>query len=511
MLSACGVWMPCSAADWPQWGGTDQRNMASNEKNLPARVSPDEKSPVHLKWSYRLGTHTYGNVTVSQGRVFVGTNDKSLSHPHVASTNGGLVVCLNEADGTLLWQLPIPRYVTDKSKFNFDDAALGVCSSLTLEGDFAYGVSSRGEVLCLDVKGQADGNAGPFLKEAAYMAGDPEAAFDLQPTDGDIVWAYDMLKEIPSWPQDASSCAILIYRDYLIVGTSNGVDSSHSNVPFPDAPSLLCLDKRTGKLIAADDEKFGRTLFHGQWSSPSMGCVNGRDLIFYGGGDGICYAFEPPAKPSADGQVQTLKKVWWCDCNPPEYKVHDGKPFRYEKKYRSFYSETRGIGPSEIIATPVFYNNRVYVAVGQDTMHGRGAGALTCIDAAGQGDISSTGVVWRTTLVDRSLSTVSIADGLLYVADYSGNVHCFDADSGQRFWVHPTKSPLWATTLVAADKVYIGTENKNLWVLKAGKELQVLEKNNIGDIVYNGAVAANGALYIATEHWLHVFQQSDGK
>ena len=39
------------------------------------------------------------------------------------------------------------------------------------------------------------------------------------------------------------------------------------------------------------------------------------------------------------------------------------------------------VGPSEIIATPVFYNNRVYVAIGQDPLHGRGKGCVTCIDA----------------------------------------------------------------------------------------------------------------------------------
>ena len=33
-------------------------------------------------------------------------------------------------------------------------------------------------------------------------------------------------------------------------------------------------------------------------------------------------------------------------------------------------------GPSEINATPVFYKNRVYVAVGQDPEHGEGVGDL---------------------------------------------------------------------------------------------------------------------------------------
>jgi len=44
--------------------------------------------------------------------------------------------------------------------------------------------------------------------------------------------------------------------------------------------------------------------------------VNGKKLVFFGGGDGFCYAFEalkePPAEPTH------FKKVWSYDCDPPE-------------------------------------------------------------------------------------------------------------------------------------------------------------------------------------------------
>ena len=58
------------------------------------------------------------------------------------------------------------------------------------------------------------------------------------------------------------------------------------------APSLIVLDKHTGRLAATDDEQIGTRLLHGQWSSPSLGQVGGKTLVFFGGGDGVCYAFE---------------------------------------------------------------------------------------------------------------------------------------------------------------------------------------------------------------------------
>ena len=334
--------------------------------------------------------------------------------------------------------------------FNYDNLDLGICNSVTVEGKRAYVVSSRGEVLCLDVEGQANGNDGPFTRETQYMSEKENPDFSLQATDGDIVWVYDMIKEVPAWPQDASSSAVLVYEDYLYVGTSNGVDKSHRNVPHPDAPSLIVLDKKTGRLVAGDNEKIGRSLFHGQWSSPCLGIVNGRPYIVYGAGDGWCYAFKPFTGSSNTDKVTTLEKIWSCDCNPPAYR---SLPYQ-RGKYSSFYSDFYGKGPSEIIGTPIFHDNRIYVTIGQDTRHGRGRGAVTCIDAAtGQ-------LVWQSTEIDRGMATVSVADGLLYATDYSGNIHCLDAQTGQHHWKQNTEAPIWSSTLVVDGKVFAGTEKK---------------------------------------------------
>ena len=97
------------------------------------------------------------------------------------------------------------------------------------------------------------------------------------------------------------------------------------------------------------------------------------------------------------------------------------------------------VGLSEIIATPVFYKDRVYVAIGRDPDHGRGRGALVCLDAGQTGDCTRTAKLWTYQGLDRSLSTVSIAEGLLYIADVAGRLHCLDAETGQLHWVYESK------------------------------------------------------------------------
>src|SRR3954447_5114495 len=77
---------PSFASDWPQWGGNNPgRNMYSPEKGLPSRIDPgrfkagteevDMKTTKNVKFVVKLGSQSYGNTTVANGKIFVGTNN----------------------------------------------------------------------------------------------------------------------------------------------------------------------------------------------------------------------------------------------------------------------------------------------------------------------------------------------------------------------------------------------------------------------------------------------------
>jgi len=509
------------AADCPQWGGGDCRNMVSTETNLPDDFAPGEKDSTgntiaiatghNLKWAAKLGNQTCGTPVIANGRLYIGTNNGSPRDPRLTGDRS-VLMCFEEATGKFLWQL-VTSKLRYAGNFNGDFNGLGDCSTPTVKGGRVYLATMRCEAVCLDALGLANGNDGPFKDEGAYIAqqmilkpglqptgGYPEKfrdiptppPLDLAPTDADILWRYDFMAELDVWPQDATDCSPVVDGDYLYVGTSNGVDKGHKSLPFPDGPTLIVLDRRTGKLVATDDAQIGTRTLHGNWSSPSLVTVNKHKLILFGGGDGICYAFD--AKP----QGKVLKTVWRCDCIPPEYRERNDQKLPYNKN-----SE----GPSEIIATPVFYNNRVYVAIGQDTRHGAGPGALTCIDATKTGDISKTGVLWRYTDINRSFSTPSVINGLVFVADVRGVIHCLDADTGKVYWTHDTKGMLtMSSTYVADGKVYFGNANGKLTILAASKEKKLINEIRVGAAIHATPVAANGVLYIATQTWLYAFQ-----
>lgn len=197
--------------------------------------------------------------------------------------SSGVLMCFDEATGDFLWQLVVSK-LGHAGNFNGDYAHLGICSTPTVKGDRVYLVSSRCEALCLDVNGLANGNEGPFKDEGEYVAAPvrlkagkqptggypadaprgPFAPLELLPTDADIIWRYDFISELDVWPQDASDCSPLIYGDLVYVCPSNGADSSHQHLPTPEAPSLIALNRKTGRLVAVDDAKIGPRVFHGE-------------------------------------------------------------------------------------------------------------------------------------------------------------------------------------------------------------------------------------------------------
>ncbi len=504
LLASLLLTVAAQAEDWPRWGGSSLgRNMYSPAFGLPSTFDPgkakagsddiDLATTKNVKWVGKLGSQAYGNVVVAGGKVFIGTNNENPRDPQ-HSGDRSILLCFEEKTGAFLWQLVVPKLASGKVN---DWESLGLLSSPCVEGNRIYLVTSRCEVLCLDTEGMANGNDGPFKDEAQYVVGPGKPPAKIGPKDADIIWRYDMMDDLGVFPHNASNCSILVVGDLLYVCTSNGQDWTHVNIPSPNSPSLIALNKRTGELVAEDDAKIGPRIFHGQWSSPSAGKVGDRTLIFFGGGDGFCYAFD--SQPVKDGDTTYLKKFWWYDCNPPEHKVKDGKPIKYPAAE----------GPSEINATPVFWKNRVYVAVGQDPEHGEGIGNLTCIDATKSGDITQTGKIWSYDKIHRSISTVSITpDGLLFVNDFSGFIYCLDAETGKLNWVHDAKAHIWGSTLAADGKVYTGDEDGDLFILAASKEKKLLSQVNLGAPVYSTPVVANGMLYIASNS--HLFVVGEG-
>ncbi len=477
------------AADQPQWGLGWSRNMVSEETGLPDSFDP--QTGRNIKWVAQLGTETHSTPIVAHGRVFIGTNNGAPRDPRHQGDRS-VLMCFAEQNGDLLWQLVVPKLT---NSMYWDWPGAGICSTPTVESNRVYLVSNRGEVLCLDLFGLTNGNDGPFLDEARHAVPAGSEPIAPGPHDADILWRFDILRECGVRQHDQAHGSPLLHGPFLYVNTSNGVDDTHRHIASPDAPSLIVLDKQTGRLVAQDGERIGPRIFHSTWSSPALGEVNGRSLIFFCGGDGVVYAFEPVRSAGPPGQVARLKKVWQFDGDPtaPKEDVHR-------------YLTNRRESPSNIKSMPVFYRNRVYVTVGGDLWWGKEQAWLKCIDATQTGDITRSGERWSLPLDRHVMSTPAIRDGLVFVADCGHKVHCVDADTGREYWTHEAKGEFWASTLVADGKVYVGTRRGEFFVFAASKDKRLLSETDLGAPISGTATAANGVLYVATMERLYAVQ-----
>jgi outer membrane protein assembly factor BamB len=456
--------LPLISQDWPMWGGTGQRNMISGVKNLPS--SWNVKTNKNIKWKAKLGDTSYGNPVVAYGKVFVGTNNASPRNPDIHGDKG-ILMCFREPDGKFLWQAVNDKL--DSGPAN-DWPEQGVCSSPAVDGKRAYYVTNRGELICLDTEGFLDGkNDGPVQDEIYKST-----------LDADIIWRLDMMKELGAYAHNMASSSPVIWGDLVFLETSNGQAENHDKVFSPQAPSFIAVDKNFGKVIWQDNSP-GDQILHGQWASPALGEVNGIMQVFFPAGDGWLYGFN----------ARTGEKLWKFDLNPKN----------------AIWPKTRNYG----VATPVFYENKIFISSGQDPEHGDGPGHMYGIDPAKRGDITESGLVWHNDKLRRSISTAAVADGLVYISDFRGVLHCLDIISGKSYWDYDMLADVWSSPLLADGKIYLGDVDGDVAVFQAGKKRKKIEEVNMGNAVYGTPVPANGVLYIMTRSELYAIANTSGE
>ncbi|MCP4890297.1 MAG: PQQ-binding-like beta-propeller repeat protein, partial [Planctomycetaceae bacterium] len=169
-----------------------------------------------------------------------------------------------------------------------------------------------------------------------------------------------------------------------------------------------------------------------------------------------------------------------------------------------------------------------------DPEHGEGVGHLWRIDATKTGDISeqlgeigeegtpnpNSGVIWHyggtdnsgkrpRSIFRRTMSTVSIADGVVYAVDLSGYVHCIDFETGARYWEEDLLTGVWGSTMVVDGKVFLGSEDGTLFVFEADKnEANLVKKYDTinNSSIYSTPTIANGKMFLTDRTRLYSVQ-----
>jgi outer membrane protein assembly factor BamB len=431
----------------------------------PAGNPPLDWDPAtgrNIVWSTPLGNDTFGRPVVADGQVYVGTDNARHLNP-ACQENCGVLLAFGAKDGGLLWQDAAPRVKRGLREFLLPSTT----SAPYVEGNRLYYVTAECQLRCLGTQGLRDGeNDGPFQGE---ISRDPGSSA--------IVWELDMCARLGVFPHEASNSEVAVAGDLLVVGTSNGRNEGHTRVPSPRAPSLIAVNKHSGNIVWRASGP-GERVLHGQWCSPAVANINGHPQVLFGGGDGWLRAFD----------AATGREIWCFDGNPGDAKWLP-RPGVFSRNY--------------IIASPLYQDGRVFLAMGQDPSHGNGPSLLHAVSPNGQGDVTGSRRLWTCRVVGRVVGTPVAQDGLLYVGDLGGTVFCLDVTSGALVWKHPTDAPIWGCLLLTKDRLYVGNEDGVMTVLKTGRRKVELAKITMNAPLYARPALVGDTLFVVTAERLY--------
>ncbi|REJ68794.1 MAG: pyrrolo-quinoline quinone [Planctomycetota bacterium] len=366
----------------------------------------------------------------------------------------------------VLWRMPLPGpagstpVVWDDRIFltsvaeNGDDLLL-ICA--TTKGDELWRrvVSSGNEPVRTDEGTYASPSPTTDGKHVwTFMANGFLACYDF---DGERVWAKDLQEEYGKFDiQFGMSSTPVLDGDRLFIQLIHGTWNK-----VPSEAHIVCLDKTTGKELwdhlrrtsATDECKHAYT-------SPIIYRDDERAFLVTHGAD---YAI---AHRLTDGE-----EIWRFNLHPKS---------NYEETLRFVASPAAGEG---IIVLPTAKNRQV-VAIRPD----------------GEGDISDDAryVVWATPNRTPDVPSPLIRDGLVYLCRERGGIlMCFDAETGERYYMERTVDSRYRASPVYADgKIYMTARKGVVSVVKAGREFEVLATNDIGETMTASPVIVGGRIYL---------------
>ena len=106
----------------------------------------------------------------------------------------------------------------------------------------------------------------------------------------------------------------------------------------------------------------------------------------------------------------------------------------------------------------------------------------------------------------RTIGSVAIKDGLLFVADFSGIFHCVDAETGKQLWTEDMFSGCWGSPMIVKDRVYIANVDGDILIFELSKEKNQIDVINMETSVLTSPVVANNRIYVAGRGFLFALE-----
>jgi outer membrane protein assembly factor BamB len=159
-------------------------------------------------------------------------------------------------------------------------------------------------------------------------------------------------------------------------------------------------------------------------------------------------------------------------------------------------------GNSEItIPTPIVWQDLIFVTNGYS-----GVQPIFAIKPGAKGDITLKGdetqsefIAWSTKRGGPYIPTPVIYGGQLYVCANNGVLTAYDARTGRRVYqerLGGTGGSFSASPIAADGKIYLSSEDGDIFVVKAGPTYELLAKNAVGEVLMATPAVSDGTLIV---------------
>ena len=151
-------------------------------------------------------------------------------------------------------------------------------------------------------------------------------------------------------------------------------------------------------------------------------------------------------------------------------------------------------------ASPALDGKRIFFGMSGPTS----PAPLVAVDAGIEGELQLTKnfesdkLAWSITGAGPGMASPVISQGLLYIPGSNAILNCYDTKTGERVYRTRVKgmktvvASLWADK----DRVFILDENGTTFVVKPGREFELLAKNELDDLVWSTPTVADDTLVV---------------
>ncbi len=239
-----------------------------------------------------------------------------------------------------------------------------------------------------------------------------------------------------------------------------------------DAQWVIALDKATGKELWKHDRSTDATgeCLHAYTSvMPFVAGEGQEDALLVHGADYLT------AHSYRDG-----RELWrYGTLNPKD-------------NYNSFF---------RLVATPVSADGLVVAPTAKrGPVFGLRPGSAAQKGGTGEGGKAPVKEVWKLDAGTPDVPSPILNDGLLYLAGENGRLTVLDATSGEKIYAERVhQSPHRGSPVLADGKLYLSATDGTVSVVKAGREFEVLAKNEVdgGRLAASPAIS-NQVIYLRT-------------